>query len=73
MANKDEIQQFSMLIEDLAKKLKCNHIDAILQHCAETGLEIEVASTMVSSALKAKIHEDALQNNMIRKTSQLPL
>jgi hypothetical protein len=73
MPTKDEIKTFSMMIEKLAGDLKCNRIDAIVQHCNTTGLEIEVASTLVSSALKSKIKEEAQELNLIKKTSQLPL
>jgi hypothetical protein len=61
------------MIEELSEKLRCNHIDAILEHCSESGLEIEVASSLISPALKAKIREDAQETNMIRKTSKLPI
>lgn len=73
MPTKDEIKDFSILIEELTLKLKCTRMDAILHHCKETGLEIEVASTLISSALKAKIKEEAEENNMLKKTSKLPL
>ena len=46
MPTKEEIKQFSLLIEELAEKLRCNHIDAILEHCKTSGLEIEVASSL---------------------------
>jgi len=48
-------------------------MESILTHCKETGLEIEVASTLISPALKAKIKEEAQENNMLRKTSKLPI
>jgi hypothetical protein len=48
-------------------------MDAILQHCKEKGLEVEVASTLISSALKAKIREEAQELNLIKKSSKLPL
>lgn len=73
MPTKDEIRDFSMLIEELTLKLRCNRMDAILQHCKTTGLEIEVASTLISSALKAKIKEEAQELNLIKKSSQLPI
>jgi hypothetical protein len=73
MPTKEEIKQFSLLIEELAEKLRCNHIDAILEHCKTSGLEIEVASSLVSSALKAKIREDAQEINMLKKSSKLPI
>lgn len=73
MPTKDEIRQFSMMIEELATKLRCNRMDAILHHCKETGLEIEVASTLISSALKAKIKEEAQDLNLLKKSSRLPI
>ena len=73
MPTKDEIRKFSLMIEELAKKLRCNRMDAILQHCKETGLEVEVASTLISSALKANIREEAQELNLIKETSKLPL
>jgi hypothetical protein len=73
MPTKDEIREFSILIEEMANKLKCNRMDAILHHCKESGLEIEVASTLISSALKAKIKDEAQELNLIKKTSKLPI
>ena len=73
MPTKDEIRKFSLMIEKLAEKLRCNRMDAILQHCKETGLEVEVASTLISSALKANIREEAQELNLIKKTSRLPI
>jgi len=62
-----------MMIEELAIKLRCNRMDAILQHCKTSGLEVEVASTLISSALKAKIREEAQELNLIKKSSKLPI
>jgi hypothetical protein len=73
MATKDEIKNFSLMIEELSTKLRCNRMDAIIQHCKDTGLEIEVASTLISSALKSKIKEEAQELNLIKKSSKLPL
>ena len=73
MPTKSEIKDFSMMIEELASTLKCNRMDAILHHCKETGLEVEVASTLISSALKARIKEEAQELNLIKKSSKLPL
>jgi hypothetical protein len=48
-------------------------MDAICHHCKETGLEIEVAATLISPALKSKIKEEAQDNNLLKKTSRLPI
>lgn len=73
MPTKNEISEFSLMIEELAIRLRCSRMDAILEHCKESGLEIEVASTLISAALKGRIREEAQDANMLRKTSKLPL
>ena len=73
MPTKNEISEFSLMIEELATRLRCSRMDAILEHCKESGLEIEVASTLISAALKGRIREEAQDANMLRKTTKLPL
>lgn len=48
-------------------------MDAVLEHCKQSSLEEEVAATLLSSAIKAKIHLEAEDLNLIRKTARLPL
>lgn len=71
--SKDEIQNFSQLIEQLASDLSTSRLDAILHHCEQTGLEIEIASTLLSPAIKSRIREESEQDNLIKKTSKLPI
>ena len=74
MPTKDEMKDFSLLIEKLAIDLRCSHIDAIIEHCKKTGLEIEVASTMVSPKLKSLIRDEAHGQNMLKKEgARLPI
>ena len=73
MPTKTEIQEFSILIEKIAIDKKLGLMDAICYHCKETGLEIEVASTLISAALKAKIREEAQGLNLLKKSSKLPI
>ena len=73
MPTKDEIRNFSVLIEKIAIDKKLGLMDAICHHCKETGLEIEVAATLISSALKAKIREEAQGLNLLKKSSKLPI
>jgi hypothetical protein len=73
MPTRDEIKKFSMLIEQMTADKKIGYMDAICHHCKETGLEIEVAATLISSALKAKIKEEAQENNLLKKSSKLPI
>lgn len=73
MPTKEEIKNFSLVIEQMALNLKCSKIDAIVHYCQEMGMEIEVASSLLSSNLKAKIREEAEEANLLKKTSKLPV
>ena len=73
MPTKNEISEFSDLITKLSYTLGTTHMDAIIHHCEQTGMEVDVASTLVSSALKAKIREEAQDLNLLKRSSQLPI
>lgn len=73
MPTREEIKNFSILIEKLATDERLGLMDAICHYCKETGLEVEVAATLISSALKAKIKEEAQNLNLIKKSSKLPI
>jgi hypothetical protein len=73
MANKDEIRTFSILIEKLSKEKRIGYMEAILHHCEITGLEVEVAATLITAPLKAKISEEAQELNMLKKQPKLPI
>jgi hypothetical protein len=73
MPTREEIKQFSILIEQMADHKRLGLMDAICHHCKETGLEVEVAATLISAALKAKIKDEAQNLNLIKKSSKLPI
>jgi hypothetical protein len=66
--------KFAKAIDALVSKTDYNHIEAIVEYCKQTGLEIEVAATLVNANLKSKLENDAMDNNMLKeKSSRLPL
>jgi len=73
MPTRDEIRDFSIMIKEMAESKRIGLMDAICHHCKETGLEIEVAATLLSSALKAEIKDEAQDLNLLKKTSKLPI
>jgi hypothetical protein len=73
MPTKSEIQEFSEMIEVMAREKKMPLMDTIIMHCEQTGLEIEVSATLISPALKSVIREEAQNLNMIKKNSKLPV
>lgn len=73
MATRDEKNNFSIMIQEKAEKLNVSHMEAILEHCSETGLEVEVAATLINTILKSKIEGEARDLRFLSKSSKLPL
>jgi hypothetical protein len=46
-------------------------MDAVLLHCQETGFEVEIAATLLTTPLKSKISDEAQAANMIKKVNKL--
>ena len=72
MPTKTEINEFSEMVTLLTKANKITHMDAIVHHCEQTGMEVDIASSLVSTALKAKIREEAQELNLLKKSATLP-
>lgn len=73
MPTKNEISDFSDLINELSVKEGISRLEAIVYHCEKTGLEVDVAASLISSALKSKLREEAQEANLLKKTSRLPV
>lgn len=74
MPTKDEMSKFAKAIEGLVANTDLNYIEAIVQYCKDTGLEIEVAASLVNSNLKSKLTADAMDLNLLKeKGSRLPI
>ena len=71
----DDIQRFSMQIEEMVYMKDIPYIEAVVMYCEETGFEIETAAKLVSGVLKSKIKLEAEDLHYLKKsnTSQLPL
>jgi hypothetical protein len=74
MPTKEEMSKFSKAISGLVANTGLNHIEAICEYCKQTGLEIEVAATLVNSNLKSKLTTEAMDLNLLKeKGSRLPI
>jgi len=73
MPTKNEISEFSENILSVASNERCTIMDAIIIHCEKTGMEIDLASTLISSALKSKIRAEAEELNLLKKSAKLPI
>lgn len=73
MPTRDEMKNFSEVIETIVKERGIDYIDAIVSHCQETGFEIELAASLITAPIKAKISEEAQAMNMIKRVNRLPI
>ena len=74
MPTKDEMKKFAFTIDSMVASTDDTYLEAILEYCKETGLEIEVAASLVNSALKTKIESQAMEQNLLKtKTAKLPI
>jgi hypothetical protein len=74
MPTKDEMKKFSFAIDSMVANTDYTYLEAIVEYCKDTGLEIEVAATLVNSNLKSKIEGQAMDLNLLKeKASKLPI
>lgn len=73
--NAEDINKFSMAIEEMVYMKDIPYIDAICIYCEENGFELETAAKLISGVLKSKIQLEAEELHYIKKsnTSQLPI
>lgn len=74
MPTKSEIKKFAFTIDSLVANTNYTYLEAILEHCRQTGLELEIAASLINSTLKSKIESQAMEQNMLKtKTPRLPI
>lgn len=71
----DDIQKFSLEIEELVYMKDIPYIDAIVLYCDIHGFEVETAAKLISGVLKSKVQLEAEDLHFIKRTttSQLPI
>jgi hypothetical protein len=73
MPTREEKDQFSLMIEERAIKLSVTHMDAIIDYCSKSGMEVEVAASLLNTTIKSKIELEARELRFLPRTGQLPL
>jgi hypothetical protein len=73
MPTMDEKNTFSLMIEETAQKQGISHMEAVTDYCSKTGLEVEVAATLINLSLKAKIELEARGLRYLTKGTTLPI
>jgi putative aminopeptidase FrvX len=74
MPTKEEQKKFAFAIDTLVANSRSNYIEAIVDYCTQTGLEIEVASSLINKTLRKKIENEAADRNLLKvKSARLPI
>ena len=73
MATREEKNNFSMMIMNMAILEKIDHMDAITTYCERNNLEIEVAATLINDSLKSIIEGEAMELRFLPRGSKLPI
>lgn len=66
-------RSFQEAIEVIVEQNRISHMDAVIHFCTENDLDPEDITQFVSSNLRAKIRQDAMDDGYIKRTAQLPL
>lgn len=71
----EEINNFSMAIEEMVYMKDIPYMDAVCLFCEENNLEIEIAAKLISGVLKSKIRIEAEDLHYLAKsnTARLPI
>ena len=69
----ENMSQFSIHIEELAKDNNMSHLEALVYFCEETGVEYEAAAELVSPTLKQRIYEEAIKQYAMPKMTAVTL
>lgn len=62
---------FCLHIEDIVKKSKISHMDAVLKYCADNFIEPEDIKSLVNKPLKDKLARDMREANLLPKQAML--
>jgi hypothetical protein len=73
MPTREEKDKFSLMIEDMVTAMQITYIDAITEYCSKSGMETEIAETLINTTLKGKIEVEARQLRFLPKEDTLPI
>ena len=58
-------KEFSLIIEDIAKKHKdMSYVDAIVHYCENNNIEVETTPRLITNQHKEKIKQQTPQQNL---------
>ena len=65
--NKDDVKRFSTIVETLVRSKRITYIDAIILHCEETGIELELVPKLINPKIKKMLENEANMLKMLKR------
>ena len=65
--------EFSLYIEERVAKERIGYMDAIIDYCNTSDVDVDSIGNLVNASLKQKVQVEAEEQNMIKPKGRLPL
>jgi hypothetical protein len=65
--------EFSLYIEERVSKERIGYMDAIIDYCTNSEVDIENIGNLVTTSLKEKLRYEAEEANMMKPRGRLPV
>jgi hypothetical protein len=65
--------EFSLYIEERVSKERIGYMDAIIDYCTNSEVDIENIGKLITSSLKEKIRYEAEESNIMKPRGRLPV
>lgn len=66
-------RSFQEAIENIVVQNRLSHMDAVIHFCKENDLDPEDIASVVSTNLRDKIRQNAMDDGHFKRTAQLPI
>lgn len=69
------MKDFQRAVDQVAFEKRVDFMEAVLIYCEQTGMEVEVAGSLIKSSakMKARVQDEAEALNYFPKTTKLPI
>ena len=69
------LMDFQRAVDQVAFEKRVDFMEAVLIYCEQTGMEVEVAGSLIKSSakMKARVQDEAEALNYFPKTTKLPI
>ena len=64
---------FQEAVENLVDELNVTYMEGVIEYCKDNEIDLEDVAPLISSNLRDKIRQDAMESGHMKKTAALPI